>query len=226
MTPNMTAVFLKSGFHLVSILKETFHQFPAKVSSKTKMEVVSGDLSLSIHTTLKEKYLLATGMVSNNILSSQESIFSLMLRIQEYLPKELLKHIVSEFMLIHKLDTTSSSTICHNKAYLNLILNSKTESFIWLSPQSILRSVDKLKHKASYGRCKLTLQEQWTKSLWIRLWKNLKINELTLFQPTWHCLHHHLQKQLLTSVKCPFPSTSSLNNSVTSVSTPSLSRMK
>ena len=101
-TPNMTAVFLKSGFHSDLTLKETFHQFPAKVSSKTKMEVVSGNLSLSIHTTQKEKYLLVTGTVSSSTPSLQESIFSLMPRTQEYLLKELLKHTVNESMLIHK----------------------------------------------------------------------------------------------------------------------------
>ena len=160
----------------------------------------------------------ATGMALKNIASWLESTSCSTLRTQEFLRSESHKLTASVFTLTPRFGIISSSTICHSKSFLSLTLNKSTEFYTWQPPQNTLKSGVRLRQPVSSMRFKLISGVPWTKLLWKKPWLSLKIRELILFQPTWHCVRQHHPSLALTLAKFRSPNMSSLNLSATSVS--------
>jgi hypothetical protein len=142
-----------------------------------------------------------------------------MLRIQEYLPKELLRLTVSAFTLTPKSGTISLLTTCPNKNCQSSTLSKSTGSSTWLFRQNTWKSALQLKQPAFFMKFKLTLDALWTKSLWRELWWSQKKRGKTSFQLIWLCARPHHLNPAPTSARSQFPNMSSQSSSVTSAST-------
>ena len=77
-------------------------QFQVRVYIGTMMAEAHGDPYSFLTMIQRGAFLLVSGTIVMNIVNLPELIYFLMLKIQEFLLRELLKHIKKELMLIHR----------------------------------------------------------------------------------------------------------------------------